>query len=127
MELAAEADLFQAQKEADAVRVKADARAYEIQKVADAQAMEIKVVGEAIRDNGDAAALFEIRKRQVAATSEIAASTNTKVVVVPSEVIGTLGAIEVLGQGITSMIGGAEKGGTPGKGADGPTRERETT
>ena len=105
VELAAEAKLFEARKEADAVRITADAHAYEIRTVASAQSEEIKVVGKAIRDNGEAAALFEIRKRQVSAMSEIAASENTKVVLVPAEVMGTLGAIEVIGQGIAAIKG----------------------
>ena len=105
VELAAEAELFQAQKEADAVRITADARAYEIKTVAEAQAKEIEAVGQAIRDNGEAAALFEVRKRQITAMSEIASSENTKVVLVPAEVMGTLGAIEVIGQGIAAIKG----------------------
>ena len=103
VELSAEADLFQARKQAEAVKITADARAYEIEKVAKAQATEIEKVGAAIKKHGEAAILFEIRKRQVNATAQIASSANTKVVVVPSEVIGMLGAIETIGQGIAGI------------------------
>ena len=39
---------------------------------------------------------FEIRKRQVKAISELAAAKNTKTVILPTEVVSVLGAIESL-------------------------------
>ena len=108
VELAADAALYEAQKRAQAVKVEADARAYEIATVAEAQRLEIEKVGDALAEKGEGAAMFEVRKRQVAAIEALARSENTKIMVVPAEVVGVLGAIETLGGMIRGAAGTRE-------------------
>ncbi|MDE2913358.1 MAG: SPFH/Band 7/PHB domain protein [Paracoccaceae bacterium] len=100
VELAAEAKLFEAQKEADAIKVKADADAYAVKVKAGADAEQTRVVAAAITDNGQPAIEFEIMKRQVNALSEIAAAENAKTIILPTDVTGVLGAIEVFSENI---------------------------
>ena len=86
VQLAAEAQLFKAQKEAEAVRVRAEADAY-----------ATKLVGDSLTGNGQAAASFEIQKRQVEAIGKLGVSANTKILVLPTEVTGILGGLQALG------------------------------
>lgn len=100
IELAAEAKLFEAQKEADAIKVKADADAYAVKVKAGADAEQTRVVAAAIADNGQPAIEFEVMKRQVNALSDIASADNAKTIILPTDVTGVLGAIEVFSENI---------------------------
>lgn len=100
IELAAEAKLYEAQKEADAVKITADADAYAVKVKAAADAEQTRVVAEAISDDGQPAIEFEIMKRQVTALSEVASANNTKTVILPTDVTGVLGALEVFAENI---------------------------
>ena len=96
IELEADAELYQAQKVAEAVRIQADADAYAVRTIAQADAAQTKMIAEAIADNGQPAIDFEVLKRQVKALGELAASSNSKTIVVPSDVTKTLGSLEVV-------------------------------
>lgn len=96
IELEADAKLYAAEKEADAVRLKADADAYAVEVAARADAEQTRQLARAIAEDGRAAVDFEIMKRQVAALGELAASPNSKTVVVPTNVTGVLGAVQML-------------------------------
>ena len=85
VQLAADAQYYKAQKEAEGTRVRADADAY-----------ATRVIAEAIASNGQAAIDFEIMKRKVEAIQSLAASTSSKVLVLPSDVTGVLGSLETL-------------------------------
>jgi regulator of protease activity HflC (stomatin/prohibitin superfamily) len=96
VELAAEARLYEAQKAADAQRVTADAEAYAVRVKAEADAEQTRVVAKAIAEDGQPAVNFEILKRQVAALGAVAASANSKTVVVPTDIAGVLGSLETV-------------------------------
>ena len=96
IELEADAQLYQAEKEAEAVKVQADAEAYAVKVKAQADAEQTRLVAEAIAENGQPAIDFEVLKRQVKAIGELASSSNTKTIVVPSDVTKTLGSLEVV-------------------------------
>lgn len=96
VELAAEAKLFEAQKEAEAVRVKADAEAYAVKVQAEADAAQTRLVAEAIAADGKPAVDFEIMKRQVEALGRVAAADNAKTVIVPTDVVGAFGSLQML-------------------------------
>ena len=100
IELAAEAKLYEAQREADAVKVQADADAYAVKVKAAADAEQTRVVAAAISDDGQPAIEFEIMKRQVTALSEVASADNAKTVILPTDVTGVLGALEVFAENI---------------------------
>lgn len=74
LELKADAELYQAQKVAEARRIQADADAY-----------ATATVAEAIRANGNEAIQFEIAKRQIEAMGALAASGQTKTIVLPTD------------------------------------------
>ncbi len=93
-ELAADAELYTAQKAAEAVRVSAEAEAYAIEVEAKANAEQTKLLALAIADNGQPAIDFEIMKRQVDGLSQIASSENTKTIIVPTDVTGAIGSIQ---------------------------------
>lgn len=101
LELAADAELYQAQQNATAVRVTAEADAYATRQKAAADAEQTRLLAEAISNDGESAANFEIRKRQVEAIGRLASASNAKTVVLPTQVVGVLGAIE----SITSLTG----------------------
>ena len=63
--MAADAKLYETQKEAEAVRIKADADAYAVRIAAEADAAQTTLLGAAIADNGQPAVNFEIMKRKV--------------------------------------------------------------
>lgn len=94
LELAADAELYQAQQNAAAVRVSADADAYATRQKAAADAEQTRLLAEAIANDGQPAADFEIRKRQVEAIADLASASNAKTVVLPTQVVGVLGALE---------------------------------
>ena len=96
VELKAEADLFAAKKNAEAIRINADAEAYAITKKAEADAEQTKLIANAIRNEGQPAVDYEIRKRQVTAIGELAKSENKATMLVPAEVVGVLGAVEAV-------------------------------
>jgi regulator of protease activity HflC (stomatin/prohibitin superfamily) len=74
LELKADAELYQAQRVAEARRVQADAYAY-----------ATATVAEAIRANGNEAIQFEIAKRQIEAMGALAASAQAKTIVLPTD------------------------------------------
>ena len=96
VELDADAQLYQAKKEAEAVKVQADADAYSIRIKAEANAEQTRLIAAAIAENGQPAIDFEILKQQVQAMGELASSSNTKTVIVPSDVTKALGSLEVV-------------------------------
>jgi regulator of protease activity HflC (stomatin/prohibitin superfamily) len=96
IELEADAQLYAAEKQADAVRIKADADAYAVEVAARADAEQTRQLARAIAEDGRAAVEFEILKRQVAALGELAASPNSKTIVVPTNVTGVLGSLQTL-------------------------------
>lgn len=96
IELEADAQLYAAEKQADAVRIKADADAYAVEVAARADAEQTRQLARAIAEDGRAAVDFEILKRQVAALGELAASPNSKTIVVPTNVTGVLGSLQTL-------------------------------
>ena len=99
VELQAEAELFKATKEAEAIRIKAEADAFALEKAAEAEAKQTELIADAIgRKNGNLAVDFEIKKIQAEAISKLGTSSNTKTLILPSEVTGALGAAEVLAE-----------------------------
>ncbi len=96
VELAAEAKLFEAEKEAEALRITADAEAYAVRVKAEADAQQTRVVAAAIADRGQPAIDFEVLKRQVDALGRLAASSNSKTVVVPTEITGVIGSLQLI-------------------------------
>ena len=85
-QLRADAELYTAQKKAEATMVLADAEAY-----------AVNAVSKAISNGGASAVEFEIRKIQAAAVKELAQGNNTKLIMLPSDVLsslsGTIGKI----------------------------------
>ncbi len=94
IELAADGRLYQARKDAEAIKIDAEANAH-----------ATRVIGEAMSENGQAAIDFEIMKRKIEAIEAIAKSDNTKLLVLPTDVTGTLGGLET----ITEMLAGRKK------------------
>lgn len=100
VELSADAKLYEAQKAAEAIQITADADAYAIKIKAEADAEQTRVVAAAIADNGQPAIDFEILKRQVDALGTVASSSNTKTLIMPTEISGVLGALSVIVENI---------------------------
>lgn len=96
IELKAEAELFRAQKEADAVKLTADADAYAIKVKAEADAEQTTLLATAISKNGMPAIEFEISKRQVEASSELASSSNSKTLILPSNITEAIGGLTTI-------------------------------
>lgn len=96
VQLEADAQLYEATKEAEAVRLTADAEAYAVIKKAEADAEQTRMIAEAIANNGQPAVDFEILKRQVDAIARLAASDNTKTIVLPTDVTKTVGGLASL-------------------------------
>ena len=96
VELMSESELYQAQKNAEAIRVMAEAEAYAVRQKAAADAEQTEMLAKAIANDGQPAVDYEIRKRQVKAISALAAAKNAKTIVLPTEVVSVLGAIESL-------------------------------
>ena len=88
--------MYEAQKEAEGVRVTADADAYAVKVKAAADAEQTMLLGKAIKDDGQPAVDFEIMKRQVDGLAKLASSDQTKTLVVPSDITKALGSIELL-------------------------------
>ena len=87
MELEADAKLYVAQKEAEAKKITADAEAY-----------AVSAVSNAISQGGSSAVEFEIKKIQAGAIQEIAKGNNSKIILVPSDVLSSLSS------GLTSVF-----------------------
>ena len=96
VELAADAELYKASKEAEAIRVKADATAYSIEVEAKANAEQTRLIASAIAENGQPAINFEIMKRQIEALGDVASGSNTKTVIVPTDITKSMGVLETL-------------------------------
>lgn len=79
-QLQADARLYTAQKDAEAKRVLADAEAY-----------AVSVVAKAISDGGSSAVEFEIKKIQAAAVQELSKGSNSKLILLPNDVVSALG------------------------------------
>ena len=95
VELKADAELYEAQKQAEAVKVQADADAYAVKIKADADAEQTRLIAEAIKNDGQPAINYEIMKRQVDGLAEVAASNQTKTLVVPTDITKALGTLEL--------------------------------
>ena len=93
VELQADGELYEAQKNAEAIKLTADAEAYAIIKKAEADAEQTRVIAKAISQDGQPAIDFEILKRQVEAIGLLASSDNTKTIVLPSDVTKTIGGL----------------------------------
>ncbi|MFM8555035.1 MAG: SPFH domain-containing protein [Betaproteobacteria bacterium] len=78
-ELDADAQLYAALKQSEAVRIRADAEAY-----------AVGVVSKAIAAGGETAVEFEIRKLQAAAVQQLSEGSNAKIVLVPTDVLNGL-------------------------------------
>jgi regulator of protease activity HflC (stomatin/prohibitin superfamily) len=78
-QLQAEARLYSAQKDAEAKKVAADAEAY-----------AVSTVAKAISEGGASAVDFEIKKIQATAIQELSKGSNSKIVLVPSDVLSSL-------------------------------------
>jgi regulator of protease activity HflC (stomatin/prohibitin superfamily) len=98
VELAADAMLYEAQKDAEATRVQADAKAYAVKVAAEADAEQTRLVAKAIAENGQAAVDFEIMKRQVEALGWVASADNSKTIIVPTDIAGAVGSLQVLAE-----------------------------
>ncbi len=81
-QLEADAELYTAQKQAEAKRTLAEADAY-----------ATTVIADAINKNGEAAIEFEIKKKQVEAVGKLSSSNNSKVIVLPNDIIGALSSV----------------------------------
>lgn len=78
-QLEADAKLYAAEKDALAKKILADAEAY-----------AVNSVSKAISDGGNSAVEFEIKKIQANAIQELSRGTNTKIVLLPSDVLSSL-------------------------------------
>jgi len=78
-ELDADGQLYAAQKQAEAVRIRADAEAY-----------AVGVVAKAIAEGGASAVEFEVRKLQANAVETLSQGSNSKIVLVPTDVLNGL-------------------------------------
>ena len=79
LQLQADAELYTAQRVAEATRLRADAQAY-----------ALEVVSKAISAGGNSAVEFEIRKIQAAAVQELSKSSNSKIIMLPTDVLSSL-------------------------------------
>ncbi len=80
-QLKADADLYTAQKTAEAKKVLADAEAY-----------AVNVIAQAIERGGATAIEFEVKKLQADAIRVISEGANSKIILVPSDLLSTLGS-----------------------------------
>ena len=79
----------------------ADAEAYAVKVKAQADADQTKLLADAIAKNGQPAVNFEIMKRQVEAIGDLASSTSSKTLILPTDITGILGSLETLMHSIT--------------------------
>lgn len=85
IELKADGELYGAQKEAEARKVRADAEAY-----------ATEIIAKAINENGDEALRFDLVRGQIDAMKEMAKSTSTKTLVMPTEMTNSLTGLAAL-------------------------------
>lgn len=104
VELNADAALYEATKQAEAVRVAAEAEAYSIKVKAEATAEQTRLIAEAINNGGQSAINFDILQKQVAALSAVAASENSKTVIMPTDITKAIGSLELLAQTVGSGL-----------------------
>jgi regulator of protease activity HflC (stomatin/prohibitin superfamily) len=97
--------LYEATKQAEAIKLTADAEAYAVVKKAEADAEQTKVIAEAISNNGQPAIDFEILKRQVEAIGNLASSNNAKTIVLPTDVTKTVGGLAALQDALSQKSG----------------------
>ena len=83
------------------MKLTADAEAYAVKVKAEADANQTKLLAEAIAKNGQPAVNFEIMKRQVEAIGELASSSSSKTLILPTEITGVIGGLETLMQSIS--------------------------
>lgn len=96
VELAADAQLYDADKRAQAVRIAAEAEAYAIEKKAQATAEQTRLIADAINQNGQSAIQYDVLLKQVDAIAKLASADNSKTLVLPSDVTKVLGSLETL-------------------------------
>ncbi len=113
VQLRAEGELYEAQKKAEAIRITAEAEAYAVEKKAQADATQTALLAEAIANRGQPAVEFEIRKRQADAIRQLAGTDSAKVLVVPTEIVGALGALETIRQVLTEKVDGTRPSSAP--------------
>ena len=104
VELSADAELYSAQKQAEAVRVAADAEAYAIKVKGAATAEQTRMISEAINNGGQSAINFDILQKQVVALSQVASSSNSKTVIMPTDITKAIGSLELLVQTVASGV-----------------------
>ena len=63
----------------------------------------------AIADNGQPAINFEVMKRQVDAMAEVAASRNSKTIIMPTDIVKAIGSLEVLLESVNSSSNSGDK------------------
>lgn len=87
----------QAEGEKEAAQLKADAELYAAQRqaearktLADADAYAVRAVASAISEGGEGAINFEVKKIQADAIRALGASSNSKLILVPAEILETL-------------------------------------
>ena len=83
-------------------RVEADAEAYAVKIKAEADAKQTELIAEAINNDGQSAINYEIMKRQVEGLSDIASSNQTKTLFIPSDITKALGTLELFLDGIVN-------------------------
>jgi len=104
VELSADAELYDAQRRAEAVRIAAEAEAFAIEKRAQATAEQTRIIAQAINENGQVAVDYDVLIKQVDAIGRLAAADNAKTLVIPSDITKALGSLELL-----SGVLGAQK------------------
>ena len=101
MQRKADGELYAAEKAAEAIRRTAEAEAYAVEKMAKAHADQTRMVGKAIRGEGGGEAItYEIKRQQVKAIEGIGQGEGSRVLMLPTEVVGVLGAVEVAAQAL---------------------------
>ena len=74
---------------------------------AEADAEQTKLISQAIAANGQPAIDFEIMKRQVEALGAVASSSNTKTIIVPTDITGAIGSLHTLAESLAGSRKGA--------------------
>lgn len=105
-QLKADGELYVAQKQAEARRVEADAEAYATQEIA-----------QAINNDGQAAAEYEIRKSQIGAMRALGEGENSRLVVLPAEAAQSFGGAAGMME-MFNFAGRGSSGGRPSGDAD---------
>jgi regulator of protease activity HflC (stomatin/prohibitin superfamily) len=87
------AKLFEKQKEAEEIKV-----------IADAQAYQINIVSKSIKENGQEAANYELIKSQIKAFEKIGTSQADKLIIVPTDMTSSVGSLAVLTETISNSL-----------------------